>query len=131
MPGPAHLLELRDEIGLDAGQIAAIAAIFEAMQDDAHAAGVRFIDAEAALEAAFSSGDLEPAELRELIDEAAAARADLRFVHLSRHLETPPLLTEEQIARYDALRGYDSDDPCNTVPEGHDPTMWRRHSGCE
>ena len=38
----------------------------------------------------------------------ASSRARLRFVHLSAHLETPALLTHEQIARYDALRGYRS-----------------------
>tara|TARA_R110001599_G_scaffold183607_1_gene376955 strand:+ start:1308 stop:1502 length:195 start_codon:yes stop_codon:yes gene_type:complete len=32
-------------------------------------------------------------------------RADLRFIYVSRHLETPLLLTVEQIARYNELRG--------------------------
>jgi len=131
VPGPAHLLELRDEIGLDADQIAAIEAIFRRMQADAREAGARFIDAEAALEAAFRAGTLEPAHLRDLIDAAAAARADLRFVHLSRHLDMPRLLGDAQIARYDALRGYGAGDPCSAVPAGHDPAMWRRHNGCD
>ncbi|MFP4327503.1 MAG: acetolactate decarboxylase [Paracoccaceae bacterium] len=131
VPGPAHLLELREEIGLDADQVAALEDIFAAMQAEARAAGDRFIDAETALEAAFRAGDLEPDRLRALIDAAAEARADLRFVHLSRHLDTLPLLTEGQIARYNALRGYGADDPCAAVPEGHDPAMWRRHNGCD
>jgi hypothetical protein len=61
----------------------------------------------------------------------SAARADLRFVHLSRHLETPGLLTPDQIARYAALRGYADGDRCADVPAGHDPAMWRRHNGCD
>jgi hypothetical protein len=52
------------------------------------------------------------------------------MVHLSRHLQTPPLLTPHQIARYNQLRGYTSD-PCASVPEGHDAEMWRKHNGCE
>jgi hypothetical protein len=131
MPGPAHLLELRDEIGLTPGQVTGIAAIFDAMQAEAREAGARFIEAEAAIEAAFRAGDLDPERLRALIHASAMARADLRFVHLSRHLETVPLLSPAQIARYEALRGYGAADPCDAVPEGHDRAMWRRHNGCD
>ena len=53
-PGPAHLLELQAELGLDAGQVAAIEDIFAAMQSEAQEAGERFIAAEAAIEASFS-----------------------------------------------------------------------------
>jgi hypothetical protein len=131
VPGPAHLLELQDRIGLSAEQVTAIEAIFAAMQTEAEAAGERLIAAEAAIEAAFRTGDLTPVRLRTLIDTAADARAELRFIHLSRHLETPPLLTAEQIVRYKELRGYGAADPCANVPEGHDPMMWRRHNNCE
>lgn len=33
------------------------------------------------------------------------------------------ILTPEQIALYNKLRGYSSDDPCENIPEGHDPEM--------
>ncbi len=131
VPGPAHLLELQVELGLDAGQVAAIEDIFVTMQAEAQEAGERFIAAEAAIEAAFREGGMTPDVLRGLIDVSAAAQAELRFIHLSRHLETPPLLTTEQIARYNELRGYGASNPCDAVPEGHDPTMWRRHNGCD
>lgn len=91
-------------------------AIFVAMQAEAQAAGERFITAEAAIEAGFRAGDLSPEALRALIDASAAARAELLFIHLSRHLETPPILTPDQIARYNELRGYDAADPCGAVP---------------
>ena len=129
-PGPAHLLELKDELELSAEQVLAIIEIYEAMRSDAIAAGERFIAAEAAVSDAFGGSDLSEDALQDLLAEAAEARADLRFVHLSRHLETPDLLTEAQIQKYNVLRGY-SDDPCLNVPEGHDPNMWRRHNGCE
>jgi hypothetical protein len=130
-PGPAHLLELRDEIGLSAAQVVAIEAIFIAMKAEAIPAGERLIAAEAAIESAFRAGDVPEADLRALIDASEAARAELRFIHLKRHLETPPLLTPEQIARYEALRGYGATTPCATVPDGHDPAMWKKHNGCE
>lgn len=128
-PGPAHVLELRDELGLTDAQVGQITAIRDAMRVDAIAAGERFIAAEAALSAAFADPDLGSEDLRALVEAAAAARADLRFVHLSRHLSTPALLTADQIERYATLRGY-ADDPCASIPDGHDATLWRRHNGC-
>lgn len=130
MPGPAHLLELKDEIALTPEQVAAIETIFQQMKADAISAGERLIAAEQAVEEAFRSGSVEKDKLRRLIGEAETARSELRYIHLSRHLETPPLLTSAQIERYKILRGY-QDDPCATVPEGHDPAMWKLHNGCK
>ena len=129
VPGPTHLLELRDEIGLDEEQVAAITAVRDRMREGAIAAGERFIEAERALDAAFAEGVPSADDLARLVREAGEARTALRLVHLSAHLETPPVLRPEQTARYNALRGY-APDPCANVPEGHDPTMWRRHNGC-
>ena len=129
-PGPAHLLELDEELDLSARQVEAISAVYEQMRAAAVAAGERFIAAEAALSDAFAGSDLSEDRLRGLLAEAAEARAELRFIHLSRHLSTPELLSDAQIQRYNSLRGY-ADDPCETVPDGHDPEMWRSHNGCE
>ena len=128
-PGPAHLLELREELELSADQVEAISAIHEQMRAEAIVAGERFIAAEAALSDAFDGPGISQASLRHLLSEAADARAELRFIHLARHLSTPELLSDAQIERYSVLRGYASD-PCSEVPEGHDPDMWRRHNGC-
>jgi hypothetical protein len=130
VPGPAHLLELRDEIDLADGQLTAIETIFEEMQAEARLLGEQLIDAEMAIEDAFRNENLDDGTLRELIGTAETARAELRFVHLSRHLLMPPLLNEAQIATYNRLRGYGSD-PCAQVPEFHDPQMWRRHNNCD
>lgn len=129
VPGPAHLLELKDQLGLSADQVARLEAIYSEMKTEAIAEGERFIAAEKAIETAFVSGQVDEAKLKALIDESAEARARLRYIHLSRHLLTPPLLSAGQIKRYKALRGYASN-PCDQVPEGHDPDMWRRHNGC-
>ena len=129
-PGPLHVLELADALELTGDQRARITAIYEGMQTEAITKGALLIEAERALDAGFAEGALEPDALRALIDRASDARADLRFVHLSRHLMTEALLDAEQTRRYAVLRGY-SDDPCASVPDGHDPTMWRRHNGCD
>lgn len=116
VPGPAHLLELKDELGLSEEQVIAIEAIQAEMQAEAKEAGERFIAAEMALDAAFAEGGSDEEHLKHLIQEAETARADLRFVHLSRHLSTPPLLTEEQVRHYGERRGYSSVS-CQTAEE--------------
>ena len=106
MPGPIHLLELKDDIPLTREQVTVITAVYERMRSAAIAEGEHFIAAERALEDAFRAGAVTEESLRALLAEVMRSRARLRFIHLSAHLETPALLTHEQIARYDALRGY-------------------------
>ena len=130
MPGPAHLLELKDRIPLTAGQATAISAIFTDMRAAAIAEGDRLISREEALETAFRNGSVTDRSLQEMLSEIGRARTALRYVHLAAHLKTLPLLTPVQIARYNVLRGY-ADDPCANPPEGHDASMWRKHNGCD
>ncbi len=129
-PGPAHVLELSDELDLSDDQKQHVTSIFEEMRADAITKGEALIVAEYKLDQGFKSGDLDETSLKQLIDDAEAARADLRFVHLSRHLMTLEFLDDEQVTAYAVLRGY-ATDPCTSVPEGHDATMWRRHNGCD
>ncbi len=130
MPGPAHLLELKDQIPLTADQVAKTQALFEDMKKAAMPGGERLISAEAALEAAFAAGRADEASLRQLLAEAEAARAALRYIHLSQHFKTVQFLRPEQIKRYQVLRGY-AEDPCKNIPSGHSPEMYRRHMGCD
>ena len=129
-PGPAHVLELQDKLNLTPNQLTEMQGIYDAMKVEAIAVGNTLIAAERALDQGFKSGELTATTLRALIDTAEAARADLRYIHLSRHLLSVGILSREQSATYSELRGYTSD-PCQSVPDGHDPTMWRRHNGCD
>lgn len=105
-PGPAHVLEAADALGLDAGQRAAVAAIFARMRAAAQAAGAEYLAAERALDASFAEGDPAPADVAALTAAAGAALGRLRAVHLAAHLETAPLLTRHQRITYSRLRGY-------------------------
>jgi len=129
VPGPTHLLELTEEIALSEQQRGDIEVIREQMQADAITAGERFVAAEQALDKAFQQGAPDAEALERLVAEAGQARAALRLVHLNAHLLTLPLLTDAQISQYSVLRGYTAD-PCASVPDGHDPDMWRSHNGC-
>ena len=108
-PGPLHVLQLDDKLGLSAEQRAQVQAIFDRMAASARETGARFVAAERALDAAFRSHALDGRLLQERIDAAEALRAELRRIHLAAHLETTPILTPEQRHAYIALRGYSTD----------------------
>jgi len=128
-PGPAHVLELTSELDLSDEQEQSGTSIFEVMRAEAITMGEKLIQAEQSLDQGFKSGELDQSSLRDLIENAEAARADLRFVHLSRHLMMIGLIDDDQIGAYSVLRGY-ATDPCAAVPDGHDAKMWRTHNGC-
>lgn len=130
VPGPAHLLELKDQIGLTPDQVSAIQAIFQTMREAAIKEGERLIALERALEEQFRNRSVTDQNLRRMLAEIEQSRQALRYIHLSAHLTSPPILTEEQIRRYNTLRGYGGS-PCTNAPPGHDPAMWRRHNGCD
>ncbi len=130
MPGPAHLLELKDEIPLDPDQVTLITELFQTMKAQAIVQGEKMIGLERQLEELFKRGTITDAELRSSLAAIAETRRELRYIHLATHLKTPTILSADQIKTYNALRGYSAAAPCANVPKGHDAEMWRRHNGC-
>lgn len=111
VPGPAHLLELKSELGLSSAQIAQIERIYADMQGEARRLGPQLIELERKLNVQFSDGGIDETALRRLLERIGRARTALRFTHLQAHLRTPAILTAQQTARYKALRGYSSQAP--------------------
>ena len=105
-PGPAHVLELAKELQLDANQTTQIQKIFDEMNASARVLGARLIKAEAQLDKLFKDREAEPELLNIQLQSAENVRAQLRAAHLLAHLETSPILSEEQRATYKELRGY-------------------------
>ncbi len=131
VPGPAHLLEMKAEIPLTPEQIDRIEALHAEMKKQAIAKGEELIALEAELEQHFIEHTITAPILHKLLEKIATTRSALRYAHLSTHLQTPELLSEHQISRYNQLRGYSSSqDPCDNIPEGHDPDMFRKHNNC-
>lgn len=130
VPGPKHLLELKDNIPLSASQVLAIRAIFASMRAEAIAEGERLIAFEQELDYQFREGTITENNLRRLLANIAESHRNLRYIHLSTHLTTPSLLTDAQITRYNALRGY-GNSPCSQVPAGDNAETWRKHNNCD
>ena len=108
-PGPAHLLELADELSLSDEQLASVQTTFDRMNAEARRIGEDYVDAEAHLSTIFRRGHADRALLEELLEESAQLLAELRAVHLAAHLEVTPLLSKTQRDAYARLRGYDAD----------------------
>ncbi|CTQ52917.1 hypothetical protein LP7551_01437 [Roseibium album] len=131
VPGPVHLLELKDDIPLSDAQVGSISQVYETMKARARRQGEILIELEVELDALFRDRTVTEDLLRERLLAIGEARTELRYIHLSTHLKTPDILTEQQITRYNVLRGYGEASPCTQVPEGHNAEAWRKHNGCE
>jgi Spy/CpxP family protein refolding chaperone len=107
-PGPRHVLDLAEALELTPEQRDAAAAAFAAVQDAARPLGRLIIADEQALDALFAGGAAEPAAVDALVERIAAQRGRLRAIHLAAHVKMRALLTPQQVARYDELRGYGS-----------------------
>jgi hypothetical protein len=105
-PGPLHVLELADQLGLSAAQRAATEALVARMKAEAQRIGAELIAAEHALDRAFAERRIDDATLKEKLAAIAVLQGELRFVHLRTHLAQAALLTPAQIRQYDVLRGY-------------------------
>jgi uncharacterized protein (DUF305 family) len=105
-PGPRHTLDLANELNLTAEQQAKIQPIFDEMKREAVTLGQEIVAAEATLSKSFADGTLTSESLQVQLGALATLYAQLRQVHLQAHLEVTPLLTQEQVAQYQVLRGY-------------------------
>jgi hypothetical protein len=106
IPGPAHLLEMKEELPLQPGQVKRIKQIYLRMRSEAIKLGKRLVQLERELNRHFAERTISKKTLEEILTKISNTRRDLRLVHLSTHLETPKILTHDQIRKYNVLRGY-------------------------
>lgn len=132
-PGPRHVLDAVEagEFELTSEQREQTEALYEEMRSEAIELGQQIIDIENVIDDAFLAGAITEALLREKISESARIYGQLRVVHLRSHLVMTEILTPQQVAQYNDLRGYTSGNPCENIPEGHDPDLWKLHNNCD
>ncbi len=105
-PGPMHVLELADQLGLDADQKSRAHRAYEKMRKEAITAGEALIAAEAHLDRLFALKQVSYDRIDAQTAVAAGQEARLRAIHLKAHLEMAEILTPEQAESYNRLRGY-------------------------
>ncbi len=124
LPGPRHVLDLADSLGLSAAQRTAVQATFDTMLRQARELGGAIVAAERELDAAFAGASLDREGLEARTARIAELRGRLRFTHLAAHLDLRGVLTQEQTESYRRLRGYASSPGAS---HQHDPA--HRHPG--
>lgn len=129
LPGPLHVLQMKKEIVLNPQQEKEMETLYQNMEAAAVPPGKQFIALEKELNQAFAANRMNRDKLRAMLQDIAKTRAELRYAHLAAHLDTPRILSPQQMREYYRLRGY-TDDPCTHIPAGHDPARWRRHNAC-
>ena len=105
-PGPAHVLELADELALSSMQMDKTEQVFGHMQTRARELGVRLIEEERRLDELFASKTVSRDALAMSVSSIAAIQSEIRAAHLQAHLEEAEILTEAQKTKYSQLRGY-------------------------
>lgn len=105
-PGPLHVIELADQLALNADQRAQVQRLFAQMKAEAIPVGETLIEQEKQLDREFSEQRIWPASLDRLTSQIGETQAKLRAVHLKYHLTTADLLSRHQRHRYAELRGY-------------------------
>jgi Spy/CpxP family protein refolding chaperone len=115
-PGPMHVLELATPLQLSQDQRSASQKLMIEHKAKARALGAQLIDAERALDAAFSSRQIDAPRIAALTASIGSLQAALRAEHLQTHLQQTALLNPQQIASYQSLRGYDNS---GSQPSGH------------
>lgn len=105
-PGPMHVLELADKLGLTEAQRQTMESLITSMRRDAVKAGEELIVAEAELDKLFASGQADEASLIHCMQQVSHAQGQLRLIHLRTHMPSRAALTPHQLATYAQLRGY-------------------------
>lgn len=131
-PGPRHVLDAVEtgEFEVTPEQKEQIEALYEKMRTNAISIGEAIINIESEIDGAFVNSTITENILQEKVLESANLYGQLRVVHLKYHLAMVDILRPEQVAQYNELRGYTSGDPCQNIPEGHDPELWKAHNNC-
>ena len=106
-PGLRHVLDLSSQLNLSSQQETEIQAAFEQMQSQAKSLGKTIVSKEQELGESFASGKITNIELEKQTRELAKLYGELRKTHLQAHLQINPILSTEQIKKYNQLRGYE------------------------
>jgi hypothetical protein len=118
-PGPSHLLELSDKLGLTPDQYSALKGMFDAMKAETIPFGENLIVQEQRLDRPFAEKTISAEQLKDATRDIGETQARLRNAHLSYHLQARAILQPDQIRRYAELRGY------GTEPQ--EPTRHKHH----
>jgi Spy/CpxP family protein refolding chaperone len=107
-PGPAHVIELADQLALSSEQRQSSQRLMDQHKETARRIGAELISAERELDRLFAERRANAAAVSAATQRIGLLQAQLRSEHLNTHLMQTAVLNAEQIRRYNELRGYAS-----------------------
>jgi Spy/CpxP family protein refolding chaperone len=105
-PGPSHLVELSDQLGLTSEQLSSLKRMFDAMKAETIPIGENLVAQEQELDRLFAENVISEQQLKEATENIGETQGRLRNAHLRYHLQARAILQPSQIRRYAELRGY-------------------------
>jgi Spy/CpxP family protein refolding chaperone len=126
-PGPRHVLDIAQELQLTDRQRMEIELIYQNMSNNAKSIGSAIVAIEQDMDEAFANKTITEENLIALLDKSANLYGQLRFVHLSAHLDTAQIMTAEQIQMYNEMRGYDGGSIDNSSVSNNDNRTHQQH----
>src|SRR6195256_7035005 len=105
-PGPSHLVELSDQLGLTSEQLSSLKGMFDAMKAETIPIGENLVAQEERLDRLFAEKVISEQQLKAATQNIGETQARLRNAHLRYHLQARVILQPSQIRRYAELRGY-------------------------
>ena len=107
-PGPAHVLELEDDLALTTEQHDKTKTLFDSMLSKAKSLGQQLLDQEHSLEQLYATKQITTGNLKRVTETISRLKGELRYTHLAAHLTQWEILSPEQRDLYFTLRGYQS-----------------------
>ena len=78
-PGPIHVLELSEQLGLSADQKTRVQALFDSMKAEAVSLGLKLLDQEAALDQLFATHSITAENLKTATEQIGVTQAGTRI----------------------------------------------------
>jgi Spy/CpxP family protein refolding chaperone len=120
-PGPSHVLSLSSDLALTQKQEQQTKELFRQMEERSSFIGKKIVEEERSLNDLFASKTVTPQLLASTMARIGQLQGQFRDAHLEAHITQAAILTPEQIAKYQHLRGYDGE----TEPMHHHHELQR------
>lgn len=104
-PGPMHVLKMADELGLSSKQLNQLRKLRDTVYLESTQRKDKIHDLTAGLERLFAGQKANEGRVRKVVQEIGKLQGEIQMIHLTAHLKTKNVLTQEQLGKYAQMRG--------------------------
>jgi Spy/CpxP family protein refolding chaperone len=106
-PGAQHILELASKLELSDDQVTRVTQLRDETRQAAQTVGAQVLQSYVDLEALFRAGNVGPSAMQTASERTGTLEGQLMSIHLAAHIQARTILTAQQNAEYQQLRGYE------------------------